>query len=72
MHIKGCNACQERLLPMQLSVHGFTSWLASFKQANKPRRVALGIQQELDVVFPRPSFQHLNESKLLQNGLKDF
>lgn len=69
-HIKGCSASQARLLPMQPSVHSFTSWLASFRHAEKLRRVALGVQQEPDVMFPTASFQHLSKSRLLQKVLK--
>lgn len=48
----------------------FHSWLASFKHAEKLGRVASGIQQELDVMFPMASFQHLSKSRLLQKVLK--
>jgi len=66
MHTKGCSASQARLLPVQLSVHSFPSWLASFKRAEELCWAALGIQRELDVVFPK----HFSKSRLLQKVFK--
>lgn len=50
----------------------FRTWFSSFKHAEKLRRVALGIQQELDVALPLASFQHLSNSRSLLEVLKEF